>query len=284
MNRKQIVVIVAVVAVIGYLYSLPVKGLIKPKEIQANSGVAGGEQAGVHPEANVTVATVSEAAKAAIGGGLSGKINELELQLSRATGSSKLTLQKQLAISWDDVNQPAPAAFYYQAVAQGENKLSDWLNAGNRFNDAYKLTQDTSAQPVFTHNAIEAFQNALKIEPASLEAKTGLGTAYVNDGAAPMQGIALLREVVAKDPDNIPANLNLGLFSMKSGQFEKALGRFNTVIKQKPDFETYFYLAESYKQLGRKKEAISAYEKCKELMPDPVFGQRIDQYIKELKN
>ena len=42
MNRKQIVVIVAVVAVIGYLYSLPVKGLVKPKETQANSGVAGG--------------------------------------------------------------------------------------------------------------------------------------------------------------------------------------------------------------------------------------------------
>jgi hypothetical protein len=25
-----------------------------------------------------------------------------------------------------------------------------------------------------------------------------------------------------------------------------------------------------------KKEAIDAYQKCKEMMPDPVFGQRID--------
>jgi len=33
-----------------------------------------------------------------------------------------------------------------------------------------------------------------------------------------------------------------------------------------------------------KKEAIDAYQKCKEMMPDPVFGQRIDEYIKELKN
>ena len=281
MNRKQIVVIVAVVAVMGYLYSLPVKGLIKPKATTANSGVAG-EDESVHQSANVTVATVSEAAKTAIGPGLSVKINNLEAELTKA--EDKSALQKQLAASWDDVNQPAPAAFYYQEVARKDNKLDSWLKAGNRFNEAYKLTQDTSAQPVFTLNAVEAFQNALKLKPNSLEAKTGLGVAYVNGGATPMQGIGLLREVVAQEPDNINANLNLGLFSMKSGQFEKAVDRFNTVLKQKPDFETYFYLAESYKQLGRKKEAISAYEKCKELMPDPVFGQRIDQYIKELKN
>ena len=283
MNRKQIVVIVAVVAVIGYLYSLPVKGLVKPKVATANSGVAG-EDEGVHPSVNVTVATVSEAAKAAIGPGLSVKINNLEAELTKTEGNGKLSLQKQLATSWDDVNQPAPAAFYYQEVARKDNKLESWLNAGNRFNEAYKLTQDTSAQPVFTLNAVEAFQNALKLNPSSLEAKTGLGTAYVNGGATPMQGIALLLEVVKQEPDNRQANLNLGLFSMKSGQFEKAVQRFTTVVKQKPEFEPYFYLGESYKQLGRKNEAIAAYQKCKELMPDPVFGQRIDQYIKELKN
>jgi tetratricopeptide (TPR) repeat protein len=281
MNRKQIVVIVAVVAVVGYLYSLPVKGLVKPKTATANSGVAG-ESESVHQEVNVTVATVSEAAKAAIGPGLSVKINNLEAELIKA--EDKVSLQKQLAASWDDVNQPAPAAFYYQEVARKDNKLESWLKAGNRFNEAYKLTQDTSAQPVFTLNAVEAFENALKVEPSSLEAKTGLGVAYVNGGATPMQGIGLLREVIAQEPDNLNANLNLGLFSMKSGQFEKAIDRFKTVLKQKPDFETYFYLAESYKQLGRKNEAIAAYQQCKELMPDPVFGKRIDEYIKELKN
>ncbi len=264
----------------GYLYSLPVKGLVKPKETTANSGVAG-EDEGVHQVANVTVATVSEAAKAAIGPGLSAKINNLEAELTKA--EDKLSIQKQLATSWDDVNQAAPAAFYYQEVARKDNSLDSWLKAGNRFNDAYKLTQDTSAQPVFTQNAVEAFENALKLKPNSLEAKTGLGVAYVNGGATPMQGIGLLREVVAQEPDNISANLNLGLFSMKSGQFEKAVDRFKTVLKLKPDFETYFYLAESYKQLGRKNEAIAAYQKCKELVADPVFGQRIEEYIKELK-
>lgn len=134
-------------------------------------------------------------------------------------------------------------------------------------------------------NAVEAFQSALKLKPESLDAKTGLGIADVNGGAAsPMEGIGLLLGVVAKDPNNRKANLSLGLFAMKSGQFQKAVDRFKTLVAQKPELEPYFYLAESYKQLGMKAEAIDAYQKCKSMMPDPVFGQRIDEYIKELKN
>lgn len=280
MNVKQIVVVVAIVGICAYLYHLNPKGLVKPKETRTNAGVASDKPAA----ANVNVATVSATAKVAVGAALSGKMNDLENQLKAASGDKKLALQKQLATSWDDVNQPAPAAFYYQAVARAEDKAQDWLNAGDRFDNAFKSSQDTTLQPVFISNAVEAFQNALKLSPESLEAKTGLGVAYVNGGAMPMQGIALLLEVVKKDPKNLDANLNLGMFSMKSGQYEKAIDRFKTVIAVKPGFEPYYYLAQAYTQIGKKTEAIAAYQNCKELMPDQVFGQRIDQYIKELKN
>ena len=282
MNKKQIAISAAVVVIMGYLYYLPVKGLIKPKEAKPDKTNV--MTASRKPATAVTVDMVSATAKTAIGAALTAKINDLEGQLKNASGADEQKLQQQLAHQWDDVNQPAPAAFYYQALARKENKLEDWLNAGNRFNDAYKLTQDTLLQPAFVTNSVEAFQSALKLKPESLEGKTGLGIAYVNGGAGPMQGIALLLEVVKKDPNNWNANLNLGMFAMKSGQYEKAVGRFKTLIAQKQELEPTFYLAESYKQLGMKKEAIEAYQKCKEMMPDPVFGQRIDEYIKELKN
>jgi tetratricopeptide (TPR) repeat protein len=293
MNRKQLIVIVIVVAISGYLYSLPVKGLIKPKVAKATSGVVSGS----HTSAaitHVTVEDVSSPAKTAIGAALAARINDLEGQLKNASGDAdKLSIQKQLAKQWDDDNQPAPSAFYYQAVASKENTFENWLAAGSHFNDAYKTTQDTSVQPAFVENAIDAYKNAVKLKPADLDAKTGLGIAYVNqtslgiadpNGGSPMQGIMVLLDVVKQDPNNRNANLNLGLFAMKSGQFEKAVARFKTVIAQKAEVEPYFYLAESYKQLGMKKEAIEAYQKCKEMIPDPIVGQKIDQYIKELKN
>ena len=291
MHKKQIVVVVIVFIIMGFLFFMPVKGLIKSKEAQGHTNAAAAQN---QPVTHVDVAIVSAAAKVLIGPALSAQINDLEGQLKNATAETdKLELQKKLAKLWDDVNQPAPAAFYYQAIAQKENKFDDWLNAGTRFNDAYKLTQDTASQPSFVINGIASFKNAVKLKPADLDAKTGLGVAYVNqtssgitdpDGGSPMQGIMLLLDVVKQDPKNRNANLSLGLFAMKSGQYEKAIARFKTIIAQKAEVEPYFYLAESYKQLGQKKEAIDAYQKCKEMMPDPAFNQRIDEYIKELKN
>jgi tetratricopeptide (TPR) repeat protein len=73
------------------------------------------------------------------------------------------------------------------------------------------------------------------------------------------------------------------MFAMKSGQFEKAVARFKTLLAQKTELEPEFYLAESYKQLGMKKEAIEAYQKCKSMVPDSTFVQRIDDDINELK-
>jgi len=291
MHKKQIVVIVIVFIIMGFLFFMPVKGLIKSKEAEGHTNAAAAQS---RPVTHVDVTVVSAAAKVLIGPALSAQINDLEGQLKNATAESdKLDLQKKLAKLWDDVNQPAPAAFYYQAVAQKENKFDEWLNAGTRFNDAYKTSQDTASQPTFVINGIASFKNAVKLKPADLDAKTGLGVAYVNqtssgitdpDGGSPMQGIMLLLDVVKQDPKNRNANLSLGLFAMKSGQYEKAVARFKTIIAQKAEVEPYFYLAESYKQLGQKKEAIDAYQKCKEMMPDPAFNQRIDEYIKELKN
>jgi len=292
MNKKQIVAVVAVVAVMGYLYSLPVKGLIKPKEERAAPGKEAA--AATQTVTNVDVNMVSEPAKSAIGPDLSNKIISLEGLLKKATSpGERQKLQLELAKQWDGVNQAAPAAFYYQDLAKAKNDFENWLNAGNRFNEAYKFTQDTTLQPAFVNSAIQAFKKARALKPADLTAQTGLGVAYVNqtslgmtdpEGGSPMQGITLLLDVVAKDPDNRSANLNLGQFAMKSGQYPKAVDRFKKMIAQKEEVEPYFYLAESYKQLGQKQEAIAAYQKCKELMPDPTFGQRIDDYIKELKN
>ena len=291
MYKKQIVVVVIVIAIMGYLYALPVKGLIKPKEAQGHTNAP---PAQTTPVANVTVDMVSAAAKIAIGPALSAQINETEGQLKNASDDvAKLGLQKKLAKQWDDVNQPAPGAFYYQAIARKENTFDAWITAGNHFNDAFKFVQDSLAQPAFVADAIECFKNATQKQPANLDAKIGLGIAYVNqtslgmtdpDGGSPMQGIMLLLDVVKQDPKNISANLNLGKFAVNSHQYEKAVQRFKTVIEQKPDADAYFYIAESYKQLGMKKEAIDAYQKCRAMVPDAAFDKQIDGYINELKN
>lgn len=279
-NRKQIVVVGSVVVLMGLMLSMDIKALIKPKEgseaAKASSAAA--------PVKTFSLEEVSEVSKQNLNASLNKQVTDLEAALKGASGSDQLDLQKKLAQQWDDVNQAAPAAFYYELIASAEPSFKTWLKAGDRFTDAYQQSMDTLMQPALVEKAISAYQTADKIQPNTPEVKTGLGIAYVTGTPNPMQGIQLLLGVVKDDPKNIKANLNLGLFSMKSGQFDKAIDRFKTVIDQAPSAEAWFYLASSYEQLGKKSDAIGAYLKTKEIAADPNMSQFVDRKINELSN
>ncbi|HEY0054147.1 MAG TPA: tetratricopeptide repeat protein [Pedobacter sp.] len=277
MKGKQIAVIGLVVLLMGLLLSLDIKGLVDEGQ-HSGEGAENASQTSV-----LTVENVSLSAKQSLNANLAQQITELENQLKTAEGDQKLDLQKQLATKWNDVNQPAPSAFYYEVLAKASSDYEDWLKAGDLFTSAYQSTKDSLTQPALVQKAIETYQKALEIKPASLDAKTGLGVAYVSGTPSPMQGITLLLEVVKQDPKNVKANLNLGLFSIKSGQFDKAVNRFKTVIEVAPSPDAWFYLASSYENLGQKSEAITAYEKSKELAADPNLTRYVDSKIQELK-
>ena len=276
-SAKQIAVIALIAVLVAALFSLNIKGL--QKEEASKPTTAAKEQAVVA----LSLEQVSESAKQTINASLAAEITTLETALKNADEPSKLALYKQLAQKWDDVNVPMPSALYKELVAQKKSSYENWILAGDQLTTAYQTTQDSTTQPALVQKAISAYQAALKLNPASLNAKTGLGTAYVSGTPNPMQGITLLLEVVKQDPKNIKANTNLGLFAMRSGQFDKAVTRFKTVIEQKPDPEAWFYLATSYENLGQNKDAILAFEKSKELAANPGLSNFVDQKIKALK-
>jgi len=283
---KQTIVIGAILLLVAFLFTRNIKGLVKPTEENGKTAV-NGQMANTAPSndpASITIEKASEASKNIISKGLSVEINALENKYKNAKGSEKVEIAQQLAQKWDDVEQITPSALYLEVVAQNSPSLPNWLATGNRFLKAFDGTQDSLAQPILLQKANTAFKNALALDENSIDAKTGLGITIVNGLGAPMQGIAMLLEVVAKEPKNIRANMNLGLFSIKSGQFAKAIPRFNTVIENAPTPEAYFYLGTAYENLGQNKEAVDAYLKSKKLAANPTLSSFLDKRIAELKN
>ena len=161
-------------------------------------------------------------------------------------------------------------------------QLGYWLKSGDAYRTGYTNLQDTAMAAALNQRAIHAYKQVLELDTANLAAKTGLGAAYVTGTANPMAGISLLLEVVKADPQNVEANKTLGLFSLQSQQFDKAIDRFKTVVEQKPDAESYFYLATGYEKIGLATEAIAAYQKSKEMAADPTLSQYIDRQIEAL--
>lgn len=274
-KTKQIIVIGSVVALVAVLLAQPIKGLVNKEKQTAAASES-------KPSNEVNLENISSMTKQGLDASLVKEISDIEGQVAKASGEDKIKLLQQLADKWDDVAKPAPQAFVYEEMAKVSPKFEYWLKAGNAYRAAYTNLQDSTLAQALNQNAIHAYEAALKANTGSLDAKTGLGAAMVSGTNNPMAGIALLREVVAADPKNLEANKTLGLFSLQSRQFDKAIERFKTVIGQKPDAESYFYLATGYENIGMKKEAVTAFQKSKELAADPSLSQFIDRKIAEL--
>ena len=282
LKAKQYILLSSVAVLMVILYSMDIKGLIKPEE---NEGMQNTVTAGDNKSvAEVSAESISSLSKEMISANLATDISNLEKQIKTSSGDEVITLQKQLAQKWDDVNQPAASAFSYEAIAEAEKTYQSWLIAGDRFTDGYQNFRDTTATAGLINKAIFSYKKALELNPKSLNAQTGLGVAYVTGTKNPMQGIQLLLGVVKVEPKNLKANMNLGMFSMKSGQFQKAIERFKTVIEVNATPEAWFYLGTSYENLDMKSEAILAYQKSKELAADPSLSNFVDRKIKELNN
>lgn len=274
-KKNQIIVVTLVVVLMGALLFQPVVGLInEPDET---------EQANVD-QTSVSFLSESQRAKQGLNPSIIQEITDLEAKLAKAESEDeKSVILQELADKWDSVEKHSPVGFAYEELAKITNNESHWLKAGHAYRAAFNAVQDTSISNPLAAYAIHAYQQVLDQNPENLDAKAGLGAAYVSGSPSPMAGITLLQEVVKANPKHLDANKSLGLFSMQSRQFDKAIDRFLTVIELSPDAESYFYLATSYENIGLKKEAIEAFEKSKQLAADPTLNQFIDRKIEELK-
>lgn len=281
-RSKQIVAIGAVMFLMAFLFTRDIKGLVKPKE-ETTKGNTGAEAPG-QAAATIDLTEVSTAAKNTLGGNVATEITSLEQAYNTASDSDKGFAAKALAQKWESVDQEIPSALYLEILASKEKSLASWIAAGDKFVKAFDNTRDSVLQPALLQKANASYKNALAIDSASIDAKTGLGITIVDGMGMPMQGIAMLLDVVKKEPKNLKANMSLGTFAIKSGQFDKAITRFNDIIAIKPSPDAYFYLATAYENLGKNTEAIDAYAKSKKLAGNPTLSKFIDDKIIELKN
>ncbi len=209
-------------------------------------------------------------------------ITELENKLKEASDADeKAGILIQMIMFWDMQKYPGAAVLYMEEKAAVSNKTEDWIAAGDRYLSMADFG-DSENRPYRWDKAEECYRNALRVSENDLTAKTGLGTVLVRKSQNPMEGIALLREVVDADPKNIRALLQLADFSIMSNQFDKAIARFDQILEADPNyFDAYFFKAETYAKMGDKTKAGLFLEEYKRNAPDEEAAREAENYLKE---
>jgi len=219
------------------------------------------------------------------------RLNALENSVVRGNvNEQKLKVYHQLAHFWADTGQIfEPYAWYEAEAARLENSEKSLTFAAHLFLQNMRGEND---QPLRTWKALEAkdlFERSLKINPQNDSSIIGLGACYIFGGisATPMEGILKVRAVADKDSSNIFAQEVLGHGSMYSGQYDKAIARFETVYRlskknEDTQLEACLMLAEAYERKADRLSAINWYKKSLMLIKNQEVKEEVNKRIDEL--
>jgi tetratricopeptide (TPR) repeat protein len=116
-------------------------------------------------------------------------------------------------------------------------------------------------------SAMNAYQEALKNDPAGTEAHLGMGMIYL-DLKKPDKAGEAFQFVLKNNPDNPAALKGMGQVYLSRGEIDKAESLLKKVIASNyVDDDIFYVLGELYEKKGNQEEAMRYYKKnCEQLL------------------
>lgn len=201
--------------------------------------------------------------------------------------NQQIKAYEQLADFWmDTVHNHILGAYYIAEAAKLENSEKKLNFAARLLLENLMTEENPPMQQWLGNNTKQLFEKVLELNPDNDSAKVGIGASYMfgNISDQPMEGIMKIREVVAKDSTNVYAQMMLGMGGIRSGQFDKAIERFQKILKLQPNnLQAIFHLAETYDRMGDKANAIKWYSTAEEKVQIPEAKKDLRERIKTLQ-
>ncbi|MHB1278386.1 MAG: tetratricopeptide repeat protein [Bacteroidia bacterium] len=176
------------------------------------------------------------------------------------------------------------AAYLQLQMAKKTDHINDWNLAGQYIYTYAVQMQDTSRRDFLMGEAMYCFDKILEKEPDNRQATLYKGLALADKRETMMLSIPLLLKVVREDSTNILAQYTLGMLAIESGQYDKALNRFEKLISLQPsNAEYHFQAARTHELMGNKEQALIYYTKSLELTQNPEIQEQLKEIINQLK-
>ena len=196
-----------------------------------------------------------------------------------------------LANFWkDSVKSFVPYAYYLSEASKLDNSEKSLTFAARLILDSMRREENDQVKAWESETAIVLFEKAIQLNPDNEDLKVDLGSCYVygkgmsGNAAETMKGIQQLLSVVAKDSNNMKAQMILGIGGFISKQYDKAITRLNKVVAVEPgNIEAVSWLADTYAETGDKVNAIKWYEYSKKLVNNAEYSKEVNIRIKVLQ-
>ncbi|MDI9877593.1 MULTISPECIES: tetratricopeptide repeat protein [Bacteroidota] len=288
MQKSFIFIIVVALGTVGALYSLPkvvVSDEKKTLEQTAQTGSANRDKAVESEDTHQhTEGEASESHGTALSPEQSKVVESLRAKyLGSSSKQDKIEAANALISKFTAFTRYDSAAYYAEEVVKLDNNERNLMKAADLYYEAFTYALEDAKTKNMGEKARTLYQEILTKNPNNLLAKTNMAMTYVST-STPMQGILMLREVIAKEPEFEPALFNLGILSIRSNQFGKAVERFKQILKINPaNSKAALNLGYCLAELDRTDEARTILEKVLANSKDPQEKAAANEILSKLK-
>jgi tetratricopeptide (TPR) repeat protein len=271
MPKTRIILVLVAIVLIAAVYFLPKSVVENDSQLQSTTDSTASAPPAATPHAQTPPAIRSN-------------INRLRTRyLSGLSEEKNAIFADSLATLYNKAGLFDSAAWFAERATTFFKTDESLLKAGNAYYEAYTFAIDAGKQKALAEKTRELFGKVLEKDPNNLEVKTKMAMTYLSTGA-PMQGIAMLREVLAVNPKYELALFNMGMLSIQSGQYPKAVDWLEKLVAVNADhIQGQLLLGVAYMNNGQKDKARQQFEKVKKMDKDPSVQATADSYLDELK-
>lgn len=276
MNRTQILVVVIVVLLGGGIFFFGEKTVLTQ---EAASDV-------VQPDQGMSVSVLLDIAKSSLKEEEKSNLQPISLALDTVKQpGQRAALHKSLSAFWDTKGNWGAAAVHFEYAAEIDQQATSYMVAGSRYQAAAEMAADTMLSSFLFQKAIETMGKAVDMSPENLDMTADLANAKVVGTPQPMSGIQQLLDIVKREPRHLKANVYLARLAITSGQHDKAVERFKSIIEWYPAYaEAYLGIGEAYYNQGNLQMAIQNLEQYKGLVRDESVLAQVDIFINQIKS
>ena len=212
------------------------------------------------------------------------EIQILKQRISLADSEQAVNLTDSLSSIYIASNLYDSAAMLYEQLLSNNSDINLINKTADLYFDAYNFAMDREKASYLGGKARQYYNKVLGADSTRFDIKNKIAMTYVSS-SNPMRGIDMLKEILDNDPENEDAIYSMGLLSLQSGQYNKAVERFEQLTKiNSGNIQGQFYLGLSYYELGDMDKAKTQFELVKSMGNDPAIMTTVDNYLNELKN
>ena len=273
MLRTRLILILITAAIVALIFFLP------KVVVQSENELASG------PQSDTVTASANPSAHGEVSESVQISINQFRRQFAETGGNEKSSIfADSLWRLYTSIGKYDSAAWYAGNSATFLKTTDSYLRAGDSYYEAFSYSLEQEKQIQMGTKAREFLGKALDANPKLYDAKARMAMTYIGSGGPPMEGIRMLREVATDDPKNEFALFSLGMLSIQSQQYDRAVDWLTKLVAVNPEhLQGQVLLGMSLANAGEKEKARTQFEKARKMTTDQSVHATIDSYLKDLK-